>query len=448
MFLQLINVPDRYAYLDKTLQLSAILSSKPNDDGRVVLGKRVYFHIRLYYSDEPEVFIENGIDIINSDEQYISEVTGMSKQLHVQFKVHSTSYRKFVLAALPIDCPVIPYRSLPISIIRYQIKIMNKQNIPSEWYKDRGGKYNFIDIKVQVADSSGQSISEREDLKLNCTAHILDSESSSTTSSMENGKTVSRNCLQISSDTNPYVDVNGETTFRIRFNQLSKNYDHCPFVVRISPVVESYNTDNYDIGDDFTDGIEVKSKATYSKKRDRDIMSMSPSQTEVIDNKRVKTDVNVEKDEVAEENQFLERNALSTCLQNADASDREFDNFAIEVLHMWKQRLTSSPNKAKARKTLISAIDSVTTIHESFQEVQPPVISRSESFSRVALPLTQQIDSMDCVFEYGQECLNRENINQSTTKQDGGDSANEVGPPLTGTTTTSLSFSVLAQLSF
>lgn len=152
---------------------------------------------------------------------------------------------KFVLEIVPIDHPYIkPIRSDPMTVITYELII--EQPPPSLWYKDSGGRDNFIDMRVRLVDHRHMSVTSRR-VPLKVTLYY------------ENGVMVPKQDILKVEGEILILERRGEASMRFRIEEVSRSHQRQKFIVRISPDTH-LNPRNYDINPVETPPIEVMSK--------------------------------------------------------------------------------------------------------------------------------------------------------------------------------------------
>lgn len=152
---------------------------------------------------------------------------------------------KFILEIIPIDHPNIkPIRSDAMFVITNELVI--EQPPPALWYKDQGGRDNYIEIRVRLVDHRHCSVTSRR-VPLRVTLFY------------ENGVLVPKqDILKVDGELMIY-ERKGEAIIRFRIEEVSRSHQRQKFIVRISPDIH-VNPRNNDINPVDTSPIEVMSK--------------------------------------------------------------------------------------------------------------------------------------------------------------------------------------------
>jgi hypothetical protein len=184
-------------------------------------------------------------------------------QLKVKFLDVSASYgdAKFQFVAKPLVNEQNYIRqgiSTPMACIRHRLVVENRTQLPSLWYKDKGGKQNCIEIVVKLSDEKGLAVRRPIPLKLQLC--------------YSTGEIVNRqNILEISRDSRLQINEDGFATLRVRINEVSMRHDGRTFSFCVSPDIMK-DPNSADISPITCSHVEVRSKKTLPKKRDAEEM--------------------------------------------------------------------------------------------------------------------------------------------------------------------------------
>jgi hypothetical protein len=144
--------------------------------------------------------------------------------------------------------------SLPMACIRYRLVVENRTQLPSLWYKDKGGKQNCIEIVIKLSDEKGSAVRLRPiPLQLQLC--------------YSTGEIVNRqNILEISRDSKLQINEDGFTTLRVRINEVSMRHDGKTFSFCVSPDITKDPT-SADVSPITCSHVEVRSKITIPKNK-------------------------------------------------------------------------------------------------------------------------------------------------------------------------------------
>lgn len=145
----------------------------------------------------------------------------------------------------------------PIFVISQQLVILEEFSAPYTWYKDEGGKDKYIEYTVFMVDRQGNHVRDkRVSLKV--------------TLMYRNGHPVpQQNIMTISPDSKLVLDRSGQTTIRIRINEVSTRHQGQYFQVLIGPDIAT-GPSTADVCSVLSIPIDVKSKRNHHKERERD----------------------------------------------------------------------------------------------------------------------------------------------------------------------------------
>ena len=145
----------------------------------------------------------------------------------------------------------------PIFVISQQLVIIEEFSAPYTWYKDEGGKDKYIDYTVFMVDRQGNHVRDkRVALKV--------------TLMYRNGHPVpQQNIMTVSPDSKLILDRSGQTSIRIRINEVSTRHQGQYFQVLIGPDIAT-GPSTADVCSVLSIPIDVKSKRNHHKERDRD----------------------------------------------------------------------------------------------------------------------------------------------------------------------------------
>jgi hypothetical protein len=244
----------RYSFVGQTFDLELWLV---NESGKLQLKQEVPFTIKLAF--EGESSSDSGCD-------NLLEVVGGSRKIEqngkCQLKVKvldvSASFgdARFVLQASPLLSEhsfVGRGVSSALSCIRHRLVVENRSQLPSLWYKDKGGKQNCIEIVVKLSDERGQAVRRSIPLKLQLC--------------YSTGEVVTRaNILEISRDSKLLINEDGFATLRVRINEVSMRHDGRTFSFCISPDTLK-DPSSADVSPISCSHVEVRSKITIPKNK-------------------------------------------------------------------------------------------------------------------------------------------------------------------------------------
>ena len=342
MFLKFSSPCHPFPYLEQDMEVSIMLC---DDAGRVIYGKEVYFRIVLQYEDDMELVIDNGLSIKNAERQMIYGSTGRSPIITLKCLTPTTNNRSFVLSAIPINGPSLPNcivssTSSPFEVVRHRLEIYNENSIPNVWFRDEGGKGNQVVVSAKLVDSYGNVVTSRPGMRLKCILYYEDETVVS-----------DQSILEISHDTNMYLNEDGFAKIKFRLKEVSQRHDSRRFKVMIGADTQ-YNQVNFDVSRHYTPCIEVRSKVSREnklKRAKREEEKMAAKQA-IHAEKRPKLQ-NV--GSISPHNTIVEDMSLNSQYQ----SMKLFSDMAIKRVHDLHHRLSQCPDNSN-----ISIIDTAATL--------------------------------------------------------------------------------------
>lgn len=160
--------------------------------------------------------------------------------------------KKFHIEVSSNNSQILPARTAPFAVISGYLTV--GRIAEPRWYKDRGGKKNFIETVVSLRDHNGGLIRNRNvPLKFS----LVYESNLNTPLSEELFKTASNGRYTIG--------TTGEVLISFRIEQVSRSHQHNKFILKIEPDI-SLTPRNNDISPTKTEPIEVLSKPKPEKK--------------------------------------------------------------------------------------------------------------------------------------------------------------------------------------
>ena len=146
-----------------------------------------------------------------------------------------------------------PVQSSSFSVVNYQLSV--QQSVVGRWFKDVGGKNNWIHLKIKLLNRNNLVIGRS--VPLIVTLHY------------QNNKHSPINKKDLFTIENSHLliidDESGEVEIKVRIEGVSRAHEHNHFVIKIEPDIVRVPRNN-EIGFTFTSPIEVLSKPKLSKK--------------------------------------------------------------------------------------------------------------------------------------------------------------------------------------
>jgi len=217
-----------------------------DNTGKLICGEDIPLEINLL------LFNEDGASI-KLNEYLVIDVPHpvLPRSGSVIFKATITTTsmahgnNKFVLEIVPINHPYIrAIKSDPMTVITYEL-VISKQP-PTLWYKDQGGRDNFMEMSVKLVDHRNVNVTARRvPLKMSLF--------------YENGIMVPKQDILKVEGELIILERKGDTTIRFRIEEVSRSHQRQKFFVRISPDTH-LNPRNHDINSVESTPIEVMSK--------------------------------------------------------------------------------------------------------------------------------------------------------------------------------------------
>lgn len=167
----------------------------------------------------------------------------------IPIKLHETSInagnRWFVLQISSISHEHIPLvSSRPLFVVNHRLVL--PEPFPSLWYKDQGGKSNWLKLPIRLVNRDNQNV-------LNRRVHLA------VTLFYENGTEVPRQeILHIGNQA--VIGDPGHSTIMLRIEEVSRSHQNQNFIIRISPDINKDPKCN-DISTVETTPIHVMSKS-------------------------------------------------------------------------------------------------------------------------------------------------------------------------------------------
>ena len=147
-----------------------------------------------------------------------------------------------------------PVQSSSFSVVNYQLSV--QQSVVGRWFKDVGGKNNWIHLKIKLLNNRNNLVIGRS-VPLIVTLHY------------QNNKHSPINKKDLFTIENSHLliidDESGEVEIKVRIEGVSRTHEHNHFVIKIEPDIVKVPR-NSEIGFTFTSPIEVLSKPKLSKK--------------------------------------------------------------------------------------------------------------------------------------------------------------------------------------
>ena len=157
---------------------------------------------------------------------------------------------KFILEIVPLNHRYLKsIRSEPMFVVTHELII--EQLPPLLWYKDQGGRDNFIEIKVRLVDHHHLTVTSRR-VPLKVSLYY------------ESGVLVPKQEILRLEGEMVILERKGEAIIKFRIEEVSRSHQRQKFVVRISPDTHAYPRNN-DINPVDTPPIEVMSKPKGEK---------------------------------------------------------------------------------------------------------------------------------------------------------------------------------------
>jgi len=217
-----------------------------DNTGKLICGEDIPLEINLL------LFNEDGASI-KLNEYLVIDVPHpvLPRSGSVIFKATITTTsmahgnNKFVLEIVPINHPYIrAIKSDPMTVITYEL-VISKQP-PTLWYKDQGGRDNFMEMSVKLVDHRNVNVTARRvPLKMSLF--------------YENGIMVPKQDILKVEGELIILERKGDTTIRFRIEEVSRSHQRQKFFIRISPDT-FINPRNHEISSVETIPIEVMSK--------------------------------------------------------------------------------------------------------------------------------------------------------------------------------------------
>jgi hypothetical protein len=162
--------------------------------------------------------------------------------------------------------PTTPASSTPLFVITHRLALF-EPSLPSLWYKDQGGKSNWLSLPVKLLNHGGQIVLNR---RVYLTLTLLYA---------TNGISVpvpNQEILNIASPAAVAIGDPGYTIIRFRIEEVSRSHQNQSFILRISPDLLKDPKGN-DISSVETSPIHVMSKARGAGAGGRDSNGVAPS---------------------------------------------------------------------------------------------------------------------------------------------------------------------------
>ena len=241
----------RYPFVGQTFEIELWLV---NDCGKLQMRHEVPFTIKLGFEDESEASCDL-FEVVGGNRRI--EMNGKC-QLKVKLLDVSASFgdSKFVFFATPLLAEhnfVSRGVSSSMTCIRHRLVVENRSQIPTLWFKDKGGKTNCIEMVVKLSDERGQAVVRPVPLKLQLC--------------YSTGEVVSRqNILALSRESKLQINEEGYATLKVRINEVSMRHDGKCFSFLISPDTLK-DPKSADISSVCCCHVEVRSKITTPKNK-------------------------------------------------------------------------------------------------------------------------------------------------------------------------------------
>ena len=153
-------------------------------------------------------------------------------------------------------------QTMPISIIRYKLKIEEENQQQYIWYKDEGGKDKCVELKVYLVDKYGNDIKNRKvPLKLTL---VYAAKAVPGSDILVNQKVGDQNLLAINSESHMMID-DKPATIKLRINEVSNRHQGQLFQVQISPDIDHSHSLIDIAAETLSIPVDVKSKRNHHK---------------------------------------------------------------------------------------------------------------------------------------------------------------------------------------
>lgn len=224
-----------------------------NEGGKLQMRHEVPFTIKLGFEGETEASCDL-LEVVSGSRKI--ETNGKCF-LKVRLLDVSASFgdSKFVFSASPLLAEhslVSRGVSSPMTCIRHRLVVENKAQLPTLWFKDKGGKNNCIEMVVKLSDERGLAVGRSIPLKLQLC--------------YSSGEAVPRqNILELSRESKLQISE-GFATLKVRINEVSMRHDGKCFSFLISPDTLR-DPKSADISPVVCGHVEVRSKITAPKNK-------------------------------------------------------------------------------------------------------------------------------------------------------------------------------------
>eukprot|EP00604_Paraphysomonas_vestita_P001076 CAMPEP_0174817710 /NCGR_PEP_ID=MMETSP1107-20130205/208_1 /TAXON_ID=36770 /ORGANISM="Paraphysomonas vestita, Strain GFlagA" /LENGTH=263 /DNA_ID=CAMNT_0016028665 /DNA_START=67 /DNA_END=859 /DNA_ORIENTATION=+ len=241
----------RFPFLGQTFEIEIWLV---NDCGKLQMRNEVPFTIKLGFEDESEASCDL-FEVVGGNRKI--EMNGKCR-LKVRLLDVSASFgdSKFVFLVNPLLSEhsfISRGVSSPMTCIRHRLVVENRTQLPTLWFKDKGGKHNCIEIIVKLSDEKGQAVCRSIPLKLQLC--------------YSTGEVVSRqNILDLSRESKLQINEEGYASLKVRINEVSMRHDGRCFSFLISPDTLK-DPKSADISPVNCCHVEVRSKITIPKNK-------------------------------------------------------------------------------------------------------------------------------------------------------------------------------------
>ena len=136
--------------------------------------------------------------------------------------------------------------------MNYQLSV--QQSVVGRWFKDMGGKNNWIHLIIKLLDNRNNLVIGRS-VPLIVTLHYQNNKHSPINK---------KDLFTIENSNRLTIDESGEILIKVRIEGVSRNHGHNHFVIKIEPDIVKVPINN-EIGFTFTSPIEVLSKPKLNK---------------------------------------------------------------------------------------------------------------------------------------------------------------------------------------